>query len=176
MPTRRGIAIALAALLVAVWLPSLAYGSAQPPTRGRIHAAVLRAERSRDLWATVNICNTKHYPNVIGIRGQMPSLGFLAMLDLDVAVDYRPAADKSFRPVPGVKHTVALGRVQTGLRQGGWQFRFKPHAGSLRGSVTFRWRLGGKVLGRVTRTTEQGHHDADFGDPPRYSRAKCVIK
>jgi hypothetical protein len=189
MPARLRISIVLVAMLAAGSLPSLVHASSPPPTSSlarasssptptpaQIRTAVRRAERSRDLWATVNICNTKRHPNVIGVRGQMPGLGFPATLEVDIQVDYWSPASKGFRSAPGAKRSIPLGREKTGLYQGGWQFPFGPHAGSLRGLVTFKWKLGSKQLGRATRTTSAGHRDAEFGDPARYSSGNCVIR
>jgi hypothetical protein len=188
MLARLRISIVLVAMLTAGSLPSLAHASSPTPTTptlarasssptpAQVRTAVRRAKRSRDLWATVNICNTKRHPNVIGVRGQMPGLGFPATLEVDIQVDYWSPASKGFKPAPGAKRSIPLGRKQTGLYQGGWQFQFGPHAGSLRGLVTFKWKLGSKQLGRATRTTSAGHRDAEFGDPARYSSGNCVIR
>jgi hypothetical protein len=164
---------AVAAILVTV-SPSLAYG-ARGPTASQIRTAVRKAERSRDLWATVNICDTKRYSGVIGIRGQMPSLGFRANLDMNVGVDYWVRTKHKFVPVPRVSERVSLDSAQLGLRQGGVRFKFGKHAGHLRGSVTFEWRLGRRIIGSVTRTTRGGHPGADFGDPLRFSASQCWI-
>ena len=49
-------------------------------------AAVRRAERSRELWATINICSANAKPGggELGVRGQMPSLGFSATPQLQI--------------------------------------------------------------------------------------------
>jgi hypothetical protein len=145
------------------------------PTGTQVRAAIRKAERSRDLWATVNICNTRRYPNAIGIRGQMPSLGFNASLAMHIGVDFWVITKHRFQPVPRTSQSVSLGRSHAGLRQGGVRFKFPSHAGHLRGSVTFVWRLGRRVIGSITRKTTGGHHGADFGDPPRYSSSQCWI-
>jgi hypothetical protein len=170
--------VALATLLAATLLAAVsdtASAAARSPTGAQIRSAIRRAERSRDLWATINICNTQRYPNTVGIRGQMPTLGFDAQLGMEIGVDYYSAADKAFKPVPGAQESIPLGTVRSGLQQGGVRFPLSPHPGTLRGSVKFEWRLGRQLLGRTTRTTKPGHRDADFGDPPRYSNETCVI-
>jgi hypothetical protein len=158
------------AMLIAVALPAGAYGSG--PTRAQIRRALARAESSRNLWATVNICNTKRNPRVIGIRGQMPSLGFNATLGMTIGVDYLPTPAIGFKS-SGLKQSISLGQSRNRLVQGGARWKLTAHQGRLRGSVTFVWRLGRRVLGRVTRTTTSGHHDAAFGDPARFSAAQC---
>jgi hypothetical protein len=153
---------------------ALARKSPRSPTAAQIRAAIRRAEHSRDLWATVNICNTKHNQHIIGIRGQMPSLGFASRLSMDVQIDYWSIKDRRFKPDPGVTKLILLGQVTNGLRQGGVSFRFKPQV-ILSGEITFIWKRDGKVLGRAHRKTGHGLKHVDFGDPPGYSTATCRI-
>jgi hypothetical protein len=159
--------LAVAALLAA----TPAYASSGP-TPGQIRRAIAAAEASRDLWATVNICNSKRFRRVIGIRGQMPSLGFNASLGMKIDIEYQPSPKMGFKP-SGLKETIGLGQVVHRLVQGGARWKLAPHQGRLRGSVTFVWWIGHTVLGQTTRTTTARHHDADFGDPPKFSAAEC---
>jgi len=138
-------------------------------------ATVRTAERSRYLWATVNVCNTKRHPDAIGIRAQMPALGFATTLEMDFQVDQRSAQSASFRPVSGAKRAVSVGSVKRGLQQDGVTFQFPANAGALRGTVKFEWKLGHRVLGHSSRVTTRGHPSANFGDPPRFSASGCVI-
>jgi hypothetical protein len=147
----------------------------KPPTPAQIRAAVAKAQRSKQLWSTVNICNTKHHPHTIGIRGQMPSLSFPASLFMQVQVDYYNYAAKKFEPDPGVQQWVSLGDPADEIVQGGTEFKFKPPA-VLAGTVTFQWKLHGKVIGTKQRATAGGHKNAKFGDPPGYSSNDCTIK
>ena len=172
VPRRVCFLIAVLALLAPA---GTAAASSSSPTRGQIRRAVAAAVRSRNLWATVNICNTRRYPKVIGIRGQMPSLGFPATLTMTIGVDYQPTPKIGFKPDPQAKETISLGRSASRLQQGGVRFRFGPHSGPLRGRVTFEWSLGRRVIGSTQRLTTRGHHDADFGDPHRFSAAQCTI-
>src|SRR6516225_9959914 len=84
-PRAKAIAAAVAIGGWALVAPACASNSSptastKGPTRAQIRAAIHRALHSRVLWATVNICDTMHHQNVIGIRGQMPSLSFAAGL------------------------------------------------------------------------------------------------
>lgn len=148
-----------------------------PPSAARMHQAVVRAERSGNVWATVNICDSRRYPNYLGIRGQMPALGFAAWLSMDIRLSYYSQAKKTYVPVPkrGSK-LVRLGRSSRGLQQGGALFRFAPHQPTIRATVGFFWRRSGRLLGETTRLTTAGHHNADFGSPPRYSAGVCKIR
>ncbi len=148
-----------------------------------MRAAVSRATHSRNVWATVNICNTRRHPDVVGFRVQMPGLGFAANLYADVRVEYWSAAAKHFRPVPNGSGSLGsvlwLGRATTGTHQSGVTFVIKrPPAGVhfvFRGVATFRWKRGNKVLGSTTRNTGHGYQHVDFGDPAGYSAGTCTI-
>jgi hypothetical protein len=146
------------------------------PTPAQIRAAVLRVRRSPALWATVNACNTKRQPQTIGVRAQMPALGFAARMRLTVAVQYFGASGRwQFVTGPNATYTANLGVVSDGLEQAGSGFTFRNYAGTLRGVVTYTWRRAGRLLLRVTRVTSAGHHDADGADPARYSAADCIL-
>jgi hypothetical protein len=175
MRTRLHRAAALAALVALGTLPGLAQASGHAPGRAQIRSAVARAERSRNLWATVNVCDTPRHPSTIGIRGQMPALGFPARLYMRIEVQYLSLPDKHFRPAPGASKWIGLGQRRSGVRQGGVLFRFSAHAGLLRGSVRFQWKLGTRVIGQLTQATVRGHPGADYGDPPHHSLGTCLI-
>ena len=145
------------------------------PTAAQIKKAIARAERSKLLWATVNICNSNRYPDTIGIRGQMPSLGFAAWLSMNIQLNYYSTTDNQFIPLPsGGSHTTRLGRSSVKLQQGGatWNFN-KPVL--LNASVQFVWRRAGKLLGEITETTAAGHPTEQFGSPAHYSAKQCRI-
>ncbi len=145
------------------------------PTPAQIRKALAQAERSDSLWATVNICNSKRYPDTIGIRGQMPSLGFAAWLSMKIQLNYYSVNDKRFVPLPtGGSHTTRLGRSAVKLQQGGatWTFN-KPVL--LNASVEFVYRRAGKLLGETTQTTTAGHPSAQFASPAHLSVKQCQI-
>ena len=140
-----------------------------------MRAAVARAKRSKNLWATVNICDTKQHPNMIGVRGQMPALGFPASLEMIIKLDYYSLQSASFRPVPHLRMRDALGLATTGYYQGGGIFKFKPPVAPLSGTITFQWRVGKRLLGQATRLTTHGDSGVANGDPPGTSHAVCRI-
>jgi hypothetical protein len=139
---------------------------------------VRTAEKSRSLWATVNICDTKHFPNTIGVRGQMPALGFKTTLKINLQVEFFDTTRKRFVPVSTRgEMKIPLGTVATGLQQGGATFSFKLHTSLLfRATVEFQWLRGRTVVGTTTRRTTGGHKGADFGDPPHFSAPQCRIR
>ncbi|HEX4011734.1 MAG TPA: hypothetical protein VHX62_17065 [Solirubrobacteraceae bacterium] len=163
------LACVLATLAVAA--PADAVGPRQ------VAKAVAAAERSTSLWATINICSSRSEPDDLGVRGQMPTLGFPATLTMVVQVNYWSAPRKRFVAIKSVaaSRTLKLGRLTAGLQQDGAVFPFRPHTGLLNASITFTWTRDGKVVGQVQRRTTAGHPTADFGSPPRYSAAQCLI-
>jgi hypothetical protein len=146
----------------------------KPPTPAQVRAAVKTAIHSKQIWSTVNICNGEHHRDTIGIRGQMPSLGFPSSLYMVVQIDYWNYSAKQFEPDPGVRQTVSLGDPSNQIVQGGATFKFKPPA-VLSGTITFEWKLQGKVIGSKRRATGGGHHNAKYGDPPGYSSNDCFV-
>ncbi len=139
------------------------------PTRAQIRAAVKRAKRSRALWATVNICNTRHHPHALGIRGQMPALGFRARLfDADRRrLLGRPRSGSS--PTRRAEQGRGSGRHQQRSAPGRLWFSFAPPA-VLSGKVTFEWTVGRRVVGRATRAHRPRHQGRRLRRSPRLQR------
>jgi hypothetical protein len=178
MRTRSTVPVILVTLAGAAGpTAAVAASSKRPagPTRSQISTALARVERSRNLWATVNICNTKNHPNVVGIRGQMPALGFNSLLSMQVELRYWSDAAKRYKALPSTRQTIALGTEKAGLHQSGLSFRFSPHAGTLAGTIRFEWRLNRRSIGHAVRHTSPDHPDADQGDPVHFSAGKCDI-
>jgi hypothetical protein len=151
------------------------------PTAAQIRIATRRAVNSPNLWATVNICNTTRHPGIVGIRVQMPGLGFTARLYTDVRLEYWSPSGKPFQPVPGGGDSglISLGRANRGTPQGGVMFSVKsPTAGGhyvFRGVATFEWKLSGRLLAKTVRTTGHGYKHVDFGDPAGHNAGTCTI-
>jgi hypothetical protein len=179
-PRRRAVLGALGLALAAAPAPALAAaragGHVQSPTRGQIRTAIAGARRSPDLWATVNICNSPRYRNVIGVRGQMPGLGFTSRMTMVFRIDYWSSSSHSFKVTPHTETRVDVARASGGSHQTGIRFTFRPAAGLLRGEVTFQWRVGRRLVGQVTRTTSPGHARADFGDPKGFTASQCMLR
>lgn len=157
-------------------ISTVAASAPAAPTAAQIRAAVNAASRSTHLWATVNVCDTRQHPNMLGIRAQMPALGFPAHLSILIQVDYWSSAHKRFvvDPSPHASRLSRLGVVSFGYEQGGHSFSFTP--GRFRATVTFEWRRSGKLLLSVTRRTSAGHSDADHADPAGFSAGFCTIR
>ena len=139
----------------------------------------------RDLWATINVCDTLGHPDQIGIRGSMPGLAGHAhdQMFMRFRVQYFVADDQRWH---NIKHGADSGFVSAGrsnaVRQAGQGFVFAPPSGGywrLRGKVFFQWRRGAgkaqRVVGRAEALTTAGHSSAAGADPAGYSAATCVI-
>jgi hypothetical protein len=170
------LAVGVALLAAAVTSTAGAKPSGKGPTEAQIRAAVRRAEHSKDLWATINVCRRKGREDIIGIRGQMPSLGFTSDLSLVVQPQYWAYDQAKFKPVPGDARRVSLGAATHAVLQGGASFRFKHPAGLLRGTITFEWRLKTRLLASTVRKTTHGHRHVDFADPPGFSAGVCSFR
>ena len=174
---RAALATTVLAMAIAMGttVPAMA---ARPPSRHQIASAVRSAERSRSLWATVNICNSRRYPYRIGVRGQMPSLGFPSVMAMTVTLNSWSATDKRFVAIksPNAVDRIVLGSHRTGLEQDGTIFPFDKQAtGRWNATIEFTWTVHGRIVGRAKRRTTAGHRDADFANPPHYSAAQCRI-
>jgi hypothetical protein len=150
----------------------------KPPTRAEINAAL---HASRDLWATINICDTAVHPNAIGVRGSMPGTGQPGDMYMRFRVQYYTAADKTWHFIDqgGDSGWVKVGSAKYRTRQSGYTFTFQPPAGggfwTMRGVVSYQWRSGSKVLFQARKNTVHGHKDAVGGDPAGTSLGLCTI-
>jgi hypothetical protein len=161
-----------AALICGFALPCTATAATTttPPTTAQIASAIKHAERSRQLWATVNVCHAPRF----GIRAQIPALGFPATLSLTIQVTYLDPATHRFTAVQGVTGKVALGTQTSNLHQGGAIWKFTS-AVTLSGTVTFKWRIGHKLIGETTRKASAGIKTVDHTDPHGTSNRTCTL-
>lgn len=177
MPTVRRTLLA-AAIAVAAAGPAAAAAAAKPPTRRQIARAVASAEKSPALWATINICNSRTHRNQVGVRGQMPSLGFSTEMSMTITLNAWSSTQQKFIAIhsPNAVDTIKLGSHINGLEQAGTIYPFqKGETGLWNATIVFTWKRHGKVVGTTHRRTTAGHHTADFGSPPRYSAKQCRI-
>lgn len=165
-------------LVAAVTLAAAGPAAAKPPGPREVARAVKAAERSQSLWATINICNSRTHRAQIGVRGQMPSLGFSSSMSMAITLDAWSSTQRKFVPINNANavDTVSLGSHIRGLEQGGTIFPFQTgETGLWNATIVFTWKRHGHVVGQTQRRTTAGHHAADFGSPPRYSAAQCSI-
>jgi hypothetical protein len=142
------------------------------PSAAKIRADVARAERSSGLWATINICNTKAHPDTVGIRGQIPPLGFQNQMQMQIELEYYSVKTGAFEPLSAA--SASAGTSATRLTQEGVNFQVKPPA-VLDGRITFSWTLNHKLLAKTTRTTRAGVTGVRDGKGASSSAAECRI-
>jgi len=137
--------------------------------------------KSRQLWATVDVCNAPDQTDTIGIRGSMPGDGRPKdTMFMRFRVQYLDATTKKWVDLPqgGDSGFLPLGAARA-ARQAGRSFQFVPTAGkpafTLRGVVSFQWRLGIHVVHAVSRVTTAGHQSLAGADPAGFSAASCSI-
>lgn len=171
-----GVTAALTAALAVI------ADAASGPTGAQIRAAVRRAEKSTDLWATINVCNVPAAKpsgdKQIGVRVQIPALGFNARLYMTLGLQFWEGPRKGYVNT-NVHGPETIGLAVHSPRQGGYSFYYpKPPAGQtylVRGSATLEWRISKTVLGRITRPTGGGYKHVDFGNPRGLSIATCTL-
>jgi len=158
----RWIALTLVALLAAV-APAA--------------AAAVDGASDRDLWATVNVCNTATHPREIGIRGSMPALGRRAGMYMRFRAQYRDPVTGRWRYVRGADSGWRrAGTERTRTLESGWSFELDRKGQTiLRGVVRYEWRRAGRVLRSARRATEGGHRSTAGADPEDFSAATCRI-
>jgi hypothetical protein len=144
-------------------------------------AAAHSPSHSRQLWATVDVCNPKDQPNTIGIRGSMPGDGRAKdTMYMRFRLQYLDAAKKAWLNLSkgGDSGMLKLGSAAL-ARQGGFSVELAPVAGhpvfTLRGYVTYQWRRGPTVLQSATKVTSAGHTSLAGADPRGYSAATCKL-
>lgn len=144
-------------------------------------AAAQASDDTREVWATVNVCDTENAPNTLGIRASMPgSRSGAEVRWMRFVVEYYSEADERWHRLADGGDSGFL-RVGKGRRprQFGRSLRIEPPADEpvlLRGRVYFQWRTeGGDVLQRASARTRKGHRSNAGADPPGYSAATCTI-
>jgi hypothetical protein len=143
------------------------------------------ARKVKDLWATVNVCDTAKSPDDMGVRARAPGDASRAQIYMRFTAQYRT----------GGKWKLVRGGQSKWLRAGsarflnqeiGYTFNFnKPEAGRsyvMRGLVRFQWRDKRKRNGKVRRVVvrrehryTEGGHPTQGAEPSGFSAAHCTI-
>jgi hypothetical protein len=175
----RAAFIATAATIAILFAAEAATALAGGPSARQVQRATARAERSSSLWATINICSSrgKGRGGELGVRGQMPALGFAATLRMTIQLGSWSEKHRRFIPIAGSSATsnLSLGTSSSGLQQDGVVYGFTGSAGLLDASVDFTWTRGGRVIAEASRITSAGHRDADYSRPAHYSAGNCRL-
>jgi hypothetical protein len=172
---------AVIAVLACVLAPALAEGAASVPrtsAEGKLLKALLR---SRELWATIDVCNPTDQPDTVGIRGSMPGDKHPHdRMYMSFRLQYQDTTTKKWLDLisGAAPDFVAVGPGGS-VRQGGRSFQLVPKAGkpafALRGVVSYQWRRGKTVLQSTSRPTSVGHMSLAGADPAGFSTASCLI-
>jgi hypothetical protein len=144
-------------------------------------APAAQAKPVKDLWATVNVCDTKKSPDDMGVRARMPGDGTHRRMYMRFTAEFRVSKNK-WQVVSGKGRSKWLyaGSALFRNQELGYTFSFdapKPGASYvMRGLVQFEWRAkgSGKVVRRANLVTSKGHPTKP-AEPKGYSQATCTI-
>ena len=174
---------ALAAVLAAsALLPAGALAAPAPAPHPSRESTLMKALlRSRELWATIDVCSPADQPNTIGVRGSMPGDRHPRdKMYMRFRLQYVDAASKKWVDLSSARSPsfVFVG-PGSNVRQGGRSFQLVPRpnkpAVELRGVVEYQWRRGKTVMQAVSRPTSAGHKSVAGADPAGFSAATCSI-
>lgn len=141
----------------------------------------LAAKRPKDLWATVNVCDTSVHDNMMGVRASMPGDGDRTKMYMRFVAQYYDRSRQLWSDVKGsgVSKWIYVGSGVYARRQGGYTFAFDPPARGktfvLRGAVDFKWTKGRRIVRTAHVLTKSGHPGTRGADPATYSASLCEI-
>jgi hypothetical protein len=171
----------LAALgAVAALSPAGALAAATPTTSTTPTPSAHALLSSRELWATIDVCNPADQPDTVGIRGSMPGDRHSHdKMYMSFRLQYMNASKQWVNLSSGASSSFVAVGTGAAARQDGTSFELKPVAGkpavTLRGVVTFQWRRAGHVVHTVSKPTSAGHVSLAGADPEGTTAATCVI-
>jgi hypothetical protein len=176
------VAVALLALCAAAPAISAPTATAAATGAGRTAATPHSLYRSRELWATIDVCNPPDQVDTVGVRGSMPGDGQAhEKMYMSFRLQYEDAATKKWVDLASGSAAptfVSVGAARS-ARQAGRSFQLVPVAGrpafTLRGVVSFQWRRGATVVHAVSRPTTAGQLSLAGADPAGFSAATCVF-
>ncbi len=139
-------------------------------------------DKSRHLWATVNICDTDRYPDRMGVRASMPGSGKRReRMYMRFRMQYFSTTENVWKNFTSSAFDSRWQRVGSGrykARQSGWTFprlKLRPDQSyELRGVVRFEWRRGRRVVRKAVKSTRRGHRTA-VADPKGFSATTCRV-
>src|SRR3954470_5000169 len=139
------------------------------------------AKRPKDLWATVNVCDTSLHENMMGVRASMPGDAAHTKMYMRFVAQYYERSKQLWSEVKGsgISKWIYVGSGQFARRQGGYTFAFDPPGAGktsvLRGAVVFKWTKGRRIVRTAHIFTKSGHPNAKGADPSAYSASLCEI-
>jgi hypothetical protein len=137
----------------------------------------------KNLWATVNICDTAKHPDKFGVRARMPGDGTHERMFMRFTAQFRGSSGW-VRVKGGRTGWLKAGSAFFVHQETGFTFPINVPKGAsftMRGVVDFQWRRrrkhgsGFKVVRHAHRVT-QGGHGSDLSDPAGFSAARCVVR
>jgi hypothetical protein len=148
-------------------------------------APAAEAKPVKDLWATVNVCDSAKSPDDMGVRARAPGDGSRGQIYMRFYAEYRSAG--KWKAVQGARSGwLRAGTSRRRAQEIGYTFSFnKPKPGTsylTRGFVRFEWRdlrrrhgkLRRVVVRRAQRHTVSGHPTKE-SEPKGFSAARCTI-
>jgi hypothetical protein len=139
------------------------------------------APRPKDLWATVNVCDTQTYQNMMGVRASMPGDAQRTKMYMRFGAQYYSRSKQLWYDVGqnGLSKWIYVGSGIYKAKQGGYTFAFDaPQNGAsfvLRGTVDFKWVKGRRIVRTAHLNTKGGHPNTTGADPAGYSSGLCEI-
>jgi hypothetical protein len=162
--------------------PATAAAFGAGPALGAAKSSLTPQQRallaSRQLWATIDVCNPSDQPYTVGIRGSMPGDGQARdKMYMSFRLQYMSSSLKRWVDLAGASSNFVAVGTGASARQGGRSFQLVAgnSAATLRGVVSFQWRHGKSVIASGSRPTTSGHKSLAGADPPGYSAATCQI-
>jgi hypothetical protein len=200
MARRSALPLLALLILLASAIPAHAAVIDEPPAptgapqaaspAGPLLAPGAQASVARNLWATVNTCDTFQSPDAMGIRASMPGNGTSQRMYMRFSAQwYSGGAGKWLDVAGGRSPWVYAGSARFKARQAGWSFDFQTpaygHAYILRGTVQYQWRSVRRVkrarrsrfnvARERTMLTSTGVPGVRGGDPKGTSKAMCAV-
>ncbi len=159
-------------------LPAPALASSASTGSGKVSALEHALLSSRELWATVDVCNPTDHPNTVGVRGSMPGDGQTHdRMYMSFRLQYLDTTTNHWVDLASAAPDFVAVGSGASARQGGRTFELMPvkSAVVLRGVVDFEWRRGKTVVESAARPTSSGHRSLAGADPADYTAATCSI-
>ena len=134
---------------------------------------------SPELWATINVCNPKNAPDVVGVRGSMPGDGEPKdTMYMRFRLEYFEETSHKWTELGHGADSglLAVGPSNT-ARQYGRSFTLAAptHAVKLRGLVSYEWVRDKRVVYSTQRITTAGRKSVAGADPVGFSSATCLL-
>lgn len=143
-------------------------------------AAPAATKKPKDLWATINICDTANHPNDMGVRASIPGDGDHTRMYMRFHAQYYDHQNQAWPEVKGSpsKWFYAGSGIYRRAERG-YTFSFEPPQGgstlTLRGSVDFKWVKKHHTIRTARQVTKTGHPGTLGADPKDFSAALCNI-